>query len=127
MTARYLGTTDDVTTCDCCGRTGLKNTVVIEMHDDAEPLYYGVTCAAHALKTTAKEVRYEAKRADTIKREKKAAERQEEHNKAMAPWYAWLNSQVPSLVGQTFLQIERLGGYCIAHKSYEAQLKGSTT
>lgn len=126
MTARYLGTTDDVTTCDCCGRTGLKNTVVIEMHDDAEPLYYGVTCAARALKTTAKEVRYEAKRADTLKREKEAAERQEERNKATAAWSAWLDSQVPSLAGHIFLQIERLGGYGPAHERYEAHLKGTT-
>ena len=126
MTARYLGTTDDVTTCDCCGRTGLKSTVAIEMHDDADPVYYGVTCAAHALKTTAKEVRYEAKRADTLKREKEAAERREARNKAVASWQAWLNVQAPSLAGDTFLQLESLGGYGPAHALYEAQ-KGSTT
>ena len=126
MTARYLGTTDDVTTCDCCGRTGLKSTVAIEMHDDADPVYYGVTCAAHALKTTAKEVRYEAKRADTLKREKEAAERAAKHDKFMASWSAWLDSQVPALVGHIFLQIESLGGSKQAHALYEAQ-KGSTT
>lgn len=116
-----------MTTCDCCGRTGLKSTVVIEMHDGSEPVYYGVTCAAHALKTTAKAVRYEAKRADTLKHEKESAERQEEHNKAMAGWHAWLNSQVPSLAGHIFLQLERLGGYGPAHKIYETHLKGTTT
>lgn len=125
MTARYLGTTDDVTTCDCCGRTGLKNTVAIEMHDGADPVYYGVTCAAHALKTTAKEVRYEAKRADTLKREKEAAERRKKQDKERASWFAWLDSQVPSLAGQGFLQIESLGGYGLAQELYNTHLKGT--
>lgn len=33
----FLGTTDDVTTCDCCGRENLKSTVALQLHDDVEP------------------------------------------------------------------------------------------
>lgn len=58
---RFLGTTDDCTTCDCCGKANLKKTVVImplgaEGEDEGMPSYYGTTCAARALATTAKAV-----------------------------------------------------------------------
>lgn len=43
MKALYLD--DTVTTCDCCGRTGLKATVAMKL-DDGGILYYGRTCAA---------------------------------------------------------------------------------
>jgi hypothetical protein len=48
------GTTQDYTTCDCCGRDNLKKTVILiphsngESHSDAE-VYFGVDCAARAL------------------------------------------------------------------------------
>lgn len=51
---RYLGTTDDTTTCERCGREELRSTVVLVMLDadgnpDGDALYYGSTCAARAL------------------------------------------------------------------------------
>jgi hypothetical protein len=121
MHARYLGTTDDVTTCECCGRTGLKGTVAIILNDAPDPVYYGVTCAAHALNTTAKEVRYEAKRADTLKREKERAEREEAQFQFMAAWAAWLDLKVPTKAGSIFEQIESLGGYNTAREMFEAE------
>jgi alkylated DNA nucleotide flippase Atl1 len=39
-----IGTDDSVTTCDCCGRTGLKFTVVIQL-DQGEVAHYGQVCA----------------------------------------------------------------------------------
>jgi len=41
---RVLGTTDAVTVCDCCGKTGLKVTFAIEMTDTGERFHYGSTC-----------------------------------------------------------------------------------
>lgn len=41
----FLGTTDEVDTCDCCGKTNLKCTVAFEKADGAT-VYYGTTCAA---------------------------------------------------------------------------------
>lgn len=51
---RYLGVTDESTTCEKCGKPQLKSTVMIipldaDGNDDGEPLYYGSTCAARAL------------------------------------------------------------------------------
>ena len=42
--ARALGTTDEVTACDCCGKSPLKLTVIMEL-DDGEIVHYGTTCA----------------------------------------------------------------------------------
>jgi hypothetical protein len=42
--ATTLRTTDCVTTCDCCGKSGLKLTVEIEL-DCGDIVHYGRTCA----------------------------------------------------------------------------------
>ena len=44
----YLGTSDDVTTCECCGKPDLKSTVALSV-DGGDPVYYGSDCAARAL------------------------------------------------------------------------------
>lgn len=44
---KLLGINDDVTTCECCGRAGLKCTVVLAT--DGGEVYYGRDCAAKAL------------------------------------------------------------------------------
>jgi hypothetical protein len=50
---KILGTTQDVETCNCCGRTGLKKTVELGELDADGAVYgvvhYGVDCAAAAL------------------------------------------------------------------------------
>jgi hypothetical protein len=51
---RYLGITDACTTCDRCGKTELRSTIVLfeldaDGNDIGEPIYYGSTCAARAL------------------------------------------------------------------------------
>jgi hypothetical protein len=50
---RFIGTTDECTECQHCGRTQLKNTVVLEVLDEdgngGEFTYYGSSCAAKAL------------------------------------------------------------------------------
>ena len=45
---KILGINDDVTTCECCGRSNLKATVVLETeHGDIR--HYGRDCAAKSL------------------------------------------------------------------------------
>ena len=44
---KMLGVSDEVTTCECCGKTNLKRTVVLQ--SDAGQVHYGVDCAAKAL------------------------------------------------------------------------------
>jgi spore coat polysaccharide biosynthesis predicted glycosyltransferase SpsG len=41
---KALGTTDVVTTCDCCGKSNLAKTVIVDC--DGEILHYGTTCAS---------------------------------------------------------------------------------
>ena len=44
---QILGLSDEVTTCDCCGRGGLKRTIRLGF-DDGEEVFYGTTCASRA-------------------------------------------------------------------------------
>ena len=47
MSFTVVGTTDETLSCDCCGRTGLKMTVVLR-DSEGEFVFYGRTCAARA-------------------------------------------------------------------------------
>lgn len=58
---QIIGTTDDVNTCDCCGRTNLKKTVILKDTESSEEVYFGTECAAKALNWTIKEVNKLAK------------------------------------------------------------------
>lgn len=40
---RVLGFTDEITTCDCCGKTNLRGSFGVET-DAGETLYYGSVC-----------------------------------------------------------------------------------
>lgn len=44
---RILGINDEVTTCECCGKSGLKCTVVLT--NGESEVRYGRQCAAHAV------------------------------------------------------------------------------
>lgn len=48
MAFKILGINDDVTTCECCGRSNLKATVVLES-SDGSMVHYGKDCAARTL------------------------------------------------------------------------------
>jgi len=47
------GITDEITTCDCCGKSKLARTVGLE-NEAGEVLYFGTTCAARAMKQSSK-------------------------------------------------------------------------
>lgn len=68
FTYRAMGFTDDVTTCEICGKPELKGTVrlVITDQDGSEggEVYAGVVCAARRAGRKAAEIRTEAQRAD---------------------------------------------------------------
>lgn len=55
---KVLGITDEVTSCSCCGRTGLKCTVAIDA--GGEVVYYGRTCATRHTGKAAKDITKEA-------------------------------------------------------------------
>lgn len=52
----YLGTTGDVTNCDCCGKTELAYTIVLKNLTTNETEYFGRTCGARALKWAVKDL-----------------------------------------------------------------------
>jgi hypothetical protein len=56
MKALYI--TDEIDTCDCCGRTDLKATVAMQLSDGGI-LHYGRTCAARNSGKTAKQIKLE--------------------------------------------------------------------
>lgn len=56
--ARALGTTESITTCDCCGKSNLKLTVAVEL-DDGELVHYGTTCAKRNTGKTQKQINSE--------------------------------------------------------------------
>lgn len=49
MKMRILGINDDVTVCECCGKTGLKCTVVLEPENGGQ-VHFGRQCAAMAVR-----------------------------------------------------------------------------
>ena len=52
-TYKIHGITDEVTTCDCCGKSKLARTVGLE-NEAGNVLYFGTTCAARALRQRGK-------------------------------------------------------------------------
>lgn len=76
---QVLGTTDEVTTCDCCGREDLKGTIVLKYmteEDAGKVVYFGSTCGARAAGWTTKELHAKAK----------DAQREFERQVRMARW-----------------------------------------
>jgi hypothetical protein len=117
MAVKWLGTTDDVTTCDHCGKRNLKNTVALSI-DEGEPVYYGVDCAARALSRSQKEVRSESRKADRAKWEAEQRRRAAAEDAVRAPWFAFLREHGRG--SDDFTRIESLGGYAAARARYNA-------
>lgn len=68
---KFLGVTDSVNTCDCCGKSGLKKTVELDFY--GETMHYGTTCAGRALgnKTrTVEDVKEAVEKANKLERTK---------------------------------------------------------
>ena len=58
MKALYI--TDEVTTCECCGRSELKATVAMQLSDGGI-LFYGRTCAARNSGKTSQQITKEVR------------------------------------------------------------------
>lgn len=71
LRVEYFGITDECDTCECCGKTGLKKSVMLFILDADgnrdELSYYGTTCAAKALSVRSSQV---TKMADEANRER---------------------------------------------------------
>lgn len=95
---RVIGSTDDVTQCDLCGRDELKGTVVLaELDADGIELgycYYGSSCAANAAGMTLKNVHTQTRNADRARRQAEADERRQAEEQKQAVYHAWIAEHV---------------------------------
>lgn len=64
MRYTFIGTTDEITQCGCCGRTDLKGTKVLKDNESGEFVFFGSVCGAKALGWAVKEFDKAAKDAD---------------------------------------------------------------
>src|SRR4051812_26213550 len=110
---RVHGTTDDVATCDLCGREDLKSTVIMIELDEAgnelDAVYMGTDCAAKAAGWTQKDVKAKLKVIDdAAKRELAKRERQirEERSRREAAAFAdWAATKYGVTVKARFEQV----------------------
>lgn len=65
---KMIGITDEVTSCDCCGRTNLKRTIVLEREEDGVIVYFGSQCGARAVGWKTKDFERAAKDAQAERR-----------------------------------------------------------
>jgi len=84
MKALYI--TDEIDTCDCCGRTDLKATVAMQLSDGGGILHYGRTCAARNSGKTSKQIKKEI--ADNRQARIDAAYNELQETPAKQAWYA---------------------------------------
>ncbi|GAA3473869.1 hypothetical protein [Nonomuraea roseola] len=90
---RVHGTTDDVTTCDLCGRVELKMTVIMIALDaegnDLDAEYFGVDCAAKAAGWTQGKVKADIKAVQAEARREGERKRRERHEAEDREFTAW--------------------------------------
>jgi len=48
-TYEFIGSTDEVTTCECCGKSNLKKTVILRHIASGDYRFFGTVCASRAL------------------------------------------------------------------------------
>lgn len=109
MEVKVLGTTNDVTECECCGRQNLKMTVALSF-DDAEAVYYGTTCAARATQWSALDIKRAAREADKKALDRKSAEMYRMSRERDRRLQAGLDALAPEFAGNRIRQFEALGG-----------------
>lgn len=118
MEVTVLGFVDDVTACECCGRTDLKGTVAVAF-DGGSPNFFGVVCAGRVLGRSAGDIRTEARKADTERRAQEAAARLAAQEAATRTWVEFLRAhgQGPDMASQ----IASLGGFAAAREAFKAK------
>jgi hypothetical protein len=92
------GTTEDVTTCDLCGREDLKFTVALAVLDadgnETEIVHYGSDCGAKVSGWTQADVMRRARNADTVARteghQRQLAENRSREDDFMVGFREWL-------------------------------------
>jgi hypothetical protein len=142
MAYRVLGSTPDVTSCDLCGRSDLKGTIILQPLDaegnaePCDPVHFGSDCGARAAGWTQREIKRLARTADDERRAAEAAARETEREAEFARWTAFV-AQAAGItpnyrghIGEPVCgfdlgaAIAKLGGYGAARSMYKARDNG---
>lgn len=105
---KILGINNEQTTCDCCGRTNLKKTVVLT--NGETEVRYGTECAANALRIAKKDVEKELRRVERAASEERMRQDQIRRNREWDEYAAWLMATY----GDTRSDLHRASAYRIA-------------
>lgn len=121
---KFLGSTDDVTTCEHCGKSALKGTIALEI--DGSVVYFGSTCASRALagrgiEASPATIRRETKNADEARRDAENKAREAVAAAARDQWFAWLKAKTGK--SDVFCAIESLGGYAAARALHSPEVQ----
>lgn len=109
------------TVCDHCGREELKRTVKL-INPEGRVVWFGAGCAANAMGVGIKVVNAAKREAEAERAEADRIERAASSRAEFAQWQAFLDRQVPALRGDTFRQIESLGGGARARTLFKQAL-----
>lgn len=118
MAYNLLGITDEVTVCECCGRSDLKKTLVLD--DGGATVYYGSECGARAMKTTVNKVRRDV---TALRQQEQLKARRERHirrNREADKWDRFLDEMTGKPGASTLEKVRLLGGIGAASKLYES-------
>lgn len=119
---RALGTTDEVTECEHCGRVDLKGTVILGVLDEdgnvESRTYFGAVCGAKATGWTTKDVRKAAAAADRAAREAEREARRERMEAETVRLLALrLTAECPTMPSICARETKRNGTTCVAHSA----------
>lgn len=111
------GITDEVDTCDCCGRTKLKRTVAL-LNENGSEVFFGTECAAQALKLPATDVRKAARSAQAARDAAASKARRAAFDAEFAAWSKFLRERTG--LSEVAPAIQALGGIANARAAFRA-------
>jgi len=118
---KVLGISDEVTTCELCGKANLKCTVALDLTGEgSEPVYYGRDCAGmvkYGKKSSGNTVKV-VREFEDEQRVAKEQERRAARDAEFARWDAFLKAHGTG--GDVFTRIQSLGGFAKARALYVA-------
>lgn len=85
---RNLGFTEEITSCDCCGKVDLKGTYAIENMLTGDILYFGCVCAAKRMNWSKKD--FVSKYKSEEKEQNEAARAEYRSSSEMKAYDAWV-------------------------------------
>jgi hypothetical protein len=100
---------DDVSSCECCGRTGLQRTVAIEDCETGEVRYFGTSCAMQPAKGFKLEKVEMAKSLRDLEAKQAAAKRQVQAEVAKVR-QAWIKAEYIKRGGEFYEKENPLPG-----------------